>query len=83
MIVASRTMTGLLGDRGASKSIDFFVSNVLGWSMKENNIKKNGEFPLRLSGLQTQLVSMRMLVQSLASLSVLRIQRCPELWCRS
>ena len=32
---------------------------------------------------QTQLVSMRMQVQSLAPLSGLRIQRYHELWCRS
>ena len=31
---------------------------------------------------QTQLVSMRMRVQSLAPLSGLRIQHCRELWCR-
>ena len=30
-----------------------------------------------------QLVSVRMQIQSLASLSGLRIQRCRELWCRS
>ena len=32
---------------------------------------------------QTQLVSMRMQVQSLASLSGSRIWHCHELWCRS
>ena len=37
------------------------------------------EFPLWLSGLQTWLVSMRMQVPSLASLSKLRIQCCHEL----
>ena len=41
-----------------------------------------GEFPLWLSGLRTQLVSMRMQVPSLASLSGLRIWHCRELWCR-
>ena len=41
------------------------------------------EFPLCLSGLRTQLVSMRTWVQSLALLSVLKIQHCCELWCRS
>ena len=30
-----------------------------------------------------QLVTMRFQVQSLASLSGLRIWHCPELWCRS
>ena len=39
------------------------------------------ECPLRLNGLRTQLVSMR--VPSLASLSGLRIRPCLELWCRS
>ena len=40
------------------------------------------EFLLWLRGLWTQLVSMRMGVQSLASHSGLRIWRCRELWCR-
>ena len=39
------------------------------------------DFPSRLSELQTQLVSMRLWVQSLASLSRLRIRSCHELWC--
>ena len=37
---------------------------------------------LWLSGLTAQLVSVSTRVQSLASLSGLRIQRCGELWCR-
>ena len=41
-----------------------------------------GQFPLRLSSLRTQLVSVRTQVPSLASLSGLRIQCCHEL-CRS
>ena len=41
------------------------------------------EFPLWLSGLQTQLVSMRMRVRSLALLSGFRILHCCELWSRS
>ena len=40
------------------------------------------EFPSWLSGQQTQLASMRTRVQSLASLSGLRIRDCHELWCR-
>ena len=40
-------------------------------------------FPFWLSGNEHQLVFMRMRVRSLASLSVLRIQGCHELWCRS
>ena len=51
-----------------------------------NNLNKNQlwEFPLLFSGLQTQLVSMRMQAGSLALLSGLRIQCCHELWlwCR-
>ena len=35
-----------------------------------------------LSRLRTQLVSVRMWVPSLASLSRLRIRHCRELWCR-
>ena len=38
--------------------------------------------PVMLRGLRTLLVSMRMWVQSLASLSGLRIWHCHELWCR-
>ena len=41
------------------------------------------EFPLWLSKLRTQLVSMRMQVRSPALLSGLKIWRCHELWCRS
>ena len=36
--------------------------------------------PTVVQQLQTQLVSMRIRVQSLASFSGLRIQRCHELW---
>ena len=39
------------------------------------------KFPLWLSGLRTQLTSMRMWVRSLALFSGLRIGRCRELWC--
>ena len=41
------------------------------------------EFPLWLSGLRNQLVSMRMQVRSLALLSGLRIWHCLELLCSS
>ena len=41
-----------------------------------------GKFLSWLSGLRTRLVSMRMQVRSLASLSGLRIWRCHDLWCR-
>ena len=45
--------------------------------------KVRWEFPLWLRRLRTWLVvSMRTQVQSLASLSQLRIQRCHKLWCR-
>ena len=47
--------------------------------LKKSNVL---EFPLWLSGLRTRLVSMRMWVRSLASVTGLRIQRCLELWCR-
>ena len=50
-------------------------------SMIKNLLQK--EFPLWLSSQQTQLASMRRKVQSLASISGLRIQHCHELWCRS
>ena len=40
------------------------------------------EFPLWLSGLRNQRVSIRMWLQSLTSLSGLRICNCHELWCR-
>ena len=41
--------------------------------------RKGNGVPLQLRGLRTQLVSMRIKVPSLASLSGLRIQRCHEL----
>ena len=41
------------------------------------------EFPLWLSRLRTQRVSMRMQVRFLDSLSGLRIRCCRKLWCRS
>ena len=47
------------------------------------NKQRNMEFSLWLSGLRTRLVSMRMWVQSLASLSALRILHCHKLECRS
>ena len=40
------------------------------------------EFLLWLSGLQARLVSMRMQVRSLASITGLKIWHCHELWCR-
>ena len=46
-------------------------------------IQMNWEFLIWISRLRTRLVSMRMWVWSQASLSGLRIQCCPELWCRS
>ena len=45
--------------------------------------KKKMELPLWLSGLRTQLVSLRMQVQSLALISWLGIHCCHELWCSS
>ena len=39
------------------------------------------DFPSWFSGLRTRLVSLRMQVRSLASLSGLRILRYRELWC--
>ena len=44
---------------------------------------KNMEFPFWLSGLQAQLASMTMWVQSLTLLSGFSIQHCHELWCRT
>ena len=41
------------------------------------------EFPLWFSRLQTRLVSMRIKIQSLTSLSGLRIRHFPKLQCRS
>ena len=41
------------------------------------------EVPSWLSGYRTQLISMRTRVRSLASLSLLRLRHCHELWCGS
>ena len=49
---------------------------------KKNLLKPAREFPLWLSGLQTQLVSTRMQVWSLVLLSGLWIWCFCELWCR-
>ena len=43
--------------------------------------KSSSGFPLVAHQEWSQLVSMGMLVQSLASLSALRILHCPKLWC--
>ena len=45
--------------------------------------KKSGSSHCSSRSLQTQLLSMRMRVQSLVSLSGLRFWCCGELWCRS
>ena len=47
--------------------------------------KKSREvgIPVVAQQKQIQVVSMRMQVRSLASLNVLWIWRCPEMWCRS
>ena len=47
------------------------------------NKKQKQKLPLWLNWLRTQLVSMRMWVRSLASLSGLRIQLRHKLWGRS
>ena len=54
------------------------------WIFSFQNFEKNTflEFMLWLSGLRTQLGSMRMWVPSLASLSGLRIWCPQELWYR-
>ena len=45
--------------------------------------KEDAGVPVVVQWKGIRLVSMRMWVSSPASLSGLRIQRCPELWCRS
>ena len=60
------------------------VSNM--WSSETAKLDSESElmeFPLRLGRLRPRLVSMRMRVQSLASLSGLRIWSCRELQRRS
>ena len=51
------------------------------WDLNQAKTQ-TGEFLLWLRGLRTRLVSMRMRVPSLASLSGLRIQCCRKLQCR-
>ena len=48
-------------------------------------IKQNSHMgvPIVVQWKRIQLVSLRMWIRSLASISGLRIQRCSELWCRS
>ena len=50
---------------------------------EEEKEKLQQKFPLWLSSLRTRLVSMQMLVWSLALLSGLRIHHCHERWYRS
>ena len=45
--------------------------------------KAKEEFPSWLSGLRTQLISMRTQIRSIISLSGVRIRCFPKLWCRS
>ena len=50
---------------------------------KKNEGKENEEFPSWCSGNEYDWYPRRTQVRPLASLSGLRIRRCPELWCRS
>ena len=45
--------------------------------------KKNLRVPVMAQQKQNWLISVKMQVQSLTLLNELRIQHCPELWCRS
>ena len=64
----------ILNDSYLVKTRDSFLSGRI--------LKMFLEFPLWLSGLRTRLVSVRMWVLSLVSLSGLRIWRCCKLWPR-
>ena len=59
--------------------------SLFGFSQKQT-LKQECEYkgiPVQVQWKQIRLVSVRMLVQSLALLSGLRIWRCHQLWCRS
>ena len=55
---------------------------MVGQTITNFHLSKMGEFLVWCSGNKSDLGSMRLWVWSLASLSVLGIQRCCELWCR-
>ena len=67
---ARKTNINIVSTQEILKAVKIPVKNPC-----ETRMRKE-EFPLRLSGLRTQLVSMRIRVQSLASLSGLRIWHC-------
>ena len=52
------------------------------WIYLNTSIKKKKKVPVVAQQKWIRLGTMRLWVQSLASLSVLRIQHCCELWCR-
>ena len=47
-----------------------------------HNLKKQIGVPILVQQKQIRLGTIRLLVQSLASFSGLRIRRCRKLWCR-
>ena len=61
---------------------DFGITRVLIYGDSESEELRT-EFLLWLSRLRTRLVSTRMQIRFLASLTGLRIWCCCELWCRS
>ena len=71
----NRPGTALWSKAWTKMKMSGFLSNI---QTKEVDSR---EYPLWLSRLQTQLASMRTWIQSLASLSGLRIWCCCELWC--
>ena len=68
-----------LGGEYISFHLLLFVTDYLKYFKSKLKLKEGREFPRWLSGLQIRLVSIRMGVQSLASLSGLRIRCCSEL----
>ena len=54
-----------------------------GMALKRQKDKKKKKVPVMVQWKQIRLGNMRFLVQPLASLCGLRIQRCHKLWCKS
>ena len=66
-----------------AKALKYLFFSILHYHSRGFHLKNKQEFSSWLSSKLTVLVSTRKWVQSLASITGLRMQHCRELWCRS